>query len=256
MPHREGTEALTQRSWFMKTSCGAPSTWRPARKEIEVLATGDLAVERLLPATGPKPDRPVRQCHHLDGRAGPSQHTTPEAPDEATPVLASRDGRPRPGNPAVAAPWPYRAAFLGPLLCHWSSRPRKTPCRGSGGEEPDAPLGQSAMPNGYPFSRAWGEGWDTGSTTRSDSHPHAAPRRGRLSTGASGMRKPRLSRLCWPTRGFGTLAYVWYCYPITKAPQVVRQLPALVKEVRSQIGSDSLGPLQVRQDVLGNEGQP
>ena len=31
--------------------------------------------------------------------------------------------------------------------------------------------------------------------------------------------KARLSRLCWPTRGFGTLAYVWYCYPITKAPQ-------------------------------------
>ena len=69
------------------------------------------------------------------------------------------------------------------------------------------------------------------------------------------MRKPRLSRLCWPTRGFGTLAYVWVLLPHHESAPGVHQLPALVKEVRSQMGSDSLGALQVRQDVLGNEGQ-
>ena len=60
------------------------------QEEIEVLDAGDLAVERFSsdrPVTGPSP---VRQCHHHDVRAGPSQHTTPAAAHEATPVLASR----------------------------------------------------------------------------------------------------------------------------------------------------------------------
>ena len=38
MPHPEGTGAPTPRSWFMKTSCSAPSTWRPARKSLRFWA--------------------------------------------------------------------------------------------------------------------------------------------------------------------------------------------------------------------------
>ena len=69
------------------------------------------------------------------------------------------------------------------------------------------------------------------------------------------MRKPRLSRLCWPTRGFGTLGLCLVLLSHHESAPGVHQRPALVKEVRSQIGSDSLRALQVRQDVLGNEGQ-
>ena len=181
MPHREGTGALTQGSWCMRTSCGAPSTWRPARRRSrswppERWRSSDFQSDR--PVTGPSSPATSlsRRTHGAE-----SARNTGSAGRNYTRSCGGGH-RPRRRNPAVAAPWPYRAAFLGPPLCHWSSRPRKTPCCGSG-EEPDAPLRQSAIPIGYPFSRAWGEGWDTGSSTRSDTHPHPAPRSGRLSTG-------------------------------------------------------------------------
>ena len=102
------------------------------QEEIEVLATGELAVERF--SRRPARNRTVQSGNvtiSTDARGRVStQHRRRRT--KLYPFL--RHGRsPPPGIPAVAAPWPYRAAFLGPPLCHWSSRPRKTPCRGSGG---------------------------------------------------------------------------------------------------------------------------
>ena len=101
------------------------------QEEIEVLATGDLAVERF--SQRPARNRTVQSGNvtiSTDARGRVStQHRKRRT--KLHPFL--RHGRSLPpGNPAVAAPWPYRAAFLGPPLCHCPSRPRKTPCRGSG----------------------------------------------------------------------------------------------------------------------------
>ena len=87
-------------------------------------------------------------------------------------------------------------------------------------EEPDAPLRQSAIPDGYPFSRAWGERVGTPEVLHEVIRVRIRPRAAVDFRRGVWHEKARLSRLCWPTRGFGTLAYVWgYCYPITKAPQ-------------------------------------
>ena len=98
MPHREVTGPLTQGSWRMRTLCGAPSTWRPARKSWRSSA---------FQSDRPQPQLSVGEHDDLDGRTGLSQHETPEPPDEATPVLASRAIGPAQGFPP--SPRPGRA---------------------------------------------------------------------------------------------------------------------------------------------------
>ena len=164
---------LVRRATRDRPSAATPETaeaysWRTAWTPLRYPAPPS-SVCRSPPSAWPRRHSP---CHR-------SEEAARSPTDSAVP---GRGRSPPPGIPAVAAPWPHRAAFLGPPLCHGPSRPRNTPCRGSG-EEADAPLRQSAIPNGYPFSRAWGEGWDTGSSTRSDTHLHPVPRRGRLSAG-------------------------------------------------------------------------
>ena len=122
-PRRD--RAAHPRSWFMKTSCDAPSTWRPARRRLRSWPpAGGRAIFK---ATGPKPHRlqsgNVTISTDARGRVS-TQHRRRRT--KLHPFL--RHGRSLPPrNPAVAAPWPYRAAFLGPPLCHSPSRPRKTP---------------------------------------------------------------------------------------------------------------------------------
>ena len=175
MPHREVTGPLTQRSWCMRTSCVAPSTWRPARRRSrswppERWRSSDFQSDR--PVT--EPSSPVTSLSRRT-RGTKSARNTGGAGRNYT-RSCGRGYRPRRRNPAVAAPWPYRAVSLGPPYVIGQVDLEKR-CDVAPGRN-RTPLGQSAIPNGYPFSRAWVEGWDTGSSTRSDTHPHPAPRRG------------------------------------------------------------------------------
>ena len=134
---------------------------------IEVVDAVELAVERF--SKRPARNRTVQSGNVTitTDAAGLSQHETPAAAHESSSVPAAGDDSLRPGIPPLPRPGRTGRRF--------SARPCVIPQVGlekrrvvAPGEEPDAPLRQSAIPNGYPFSRAWGEGWDTGSSTRSD----------------------------------------------------------------------------------------
>ena len=181
MQHREVTGPLTQGSWCMRTSCVAPSTWRPARKRSRCwppeswrssASPGDRPVtEPSSPAMSPsRRTRGAESAHNTGG--GVRSYTR----------SCVTGGRSRPGIPPSPRPGRTERRFSSRPCVIGQVDPEKHRVVAPG-EEPDAPLGQSAIHNGYPFSRAWGEGWDTGSSTRSDSHPHPTPRSGRLSTG-------------------------------------------------------------------------
>ena len=146
-----------------------------------------------------------------DGCAGPSQHETPEAPDETTPV-------PAPRNPAVAAPWPYRAAFLGPPLCHWSSRPRKTPSHGSGERKRTPPCANPPYVTATP-SRGPGERVGTPEVVHEVIRTRIRPRAGGDFRRGVWHEKTPPEPSVLAHAGFGTLAYVWYCYHVTKRPR-------------------------------------
>ena len=152
------------------------------QEEIEVLDAGDLAVERFSqrPARNRTVSSPATSLSRRT-RGAESAHNTGDGARSYTRSCVT-GGRSRQGFPPSPRPGRTERRF--------SARPYVIGQVGlekrrvvAPGEEPDAPLRQSAIPDGYPFSRAWGEGWDTGSTTRSDTRPHPAPRSGRLSTG-------------------------------------------------------------------------
>ena len=152
------------------------------KEEIEVLDAGDLAVERFSqrPARNRTVSSPATSLSRRT-RGAESAHKTGGGARSYTRSCVT-GGRSRQGFPPSPRPGRTERRF--------SARPYVIGQVGlekrrvvAPGEEPDAPLRQSAIPDGYPFSRAWGEGWDTGSTTRSDTRPHPAPRSGRLSTG-------------------------------------------------------------------------
>ena len=152
------------------------------QEEIEVLDAGDLAVERFSqrPARNRTVSSPATSLSRRT-RGAESAHNTGGGARSYTRSCVT-GGRSRQGFPPSPRPGRTERRF--------SARPYVIGQVGlekrrvvAPGEEPDAPLRQSAIPDGYPFSRSWGEGWDTGSTTRSDTRPHPAPRSGRLSTG-------------------------------------------------------------------------
>ena len=152
------------------------------KEEIEVVAAGEVAVERFC-------RRPARNRTVQSGNVT----ITTDARDQVSTKHRKRRTKLHPflrrGLPSTPQESRRRRALA---VQSGVSRPAPVSIGQVGlekrrvvapGEEPDAPLRQSAMPDGYPFSRAWGEGWDTGSTTRSDTRPHPAPRSGRLSAG-------------------------------------------------------------------------
>ena len=149
---------------------------------IEVVDTGELAVERF------SSDRPVTEPPNpvtsLSRRTRGTKSARNAVSARTKLHLFLPHGRyPRPGIPPSPRPGRTERRFSSRPCVIGQVDPEKRRVVAPG-EEPDAPLRQSALPNGYPTSRAWGEGWDTGSNRRSDTRPHPAPRRGRrLSTG-------------------------------------------------------------------------
>ena len=210
MPHREGTGPLTQRSWCMRTSCGAPSTWRPARRRSrswppERWRSSDSPSDR--PET--EPSSPAMSPSRRT-RGAESAHNTGGGARNFTRSWAGTVAPPR--NPAVAAPWPYRAAFLGPPLCHCPSRPRKTPCRGSGERNGRAhPPYLTATPSRGPGERV-GTPEVAHEVIRTRIRPRAAVdfRRG-VWEEKTPPEPSVLAHAGWPMSG--------YCYPITKRPK-------------------------------------
>ena len=217
MPRSEVTGPLTQGSWRMRTSCVAPSTWRPARRRSrswtpETWRSSDFQSDR--PVT--EPSSPVTSLSRRT-RGTKSARNAVSAGRSYTRSCVT-GGRPRPGIPAVAAPWPYRAVSLGPPpvslvkstqknAVTWLLREKRTPPCAN-------PPYLAATP-----SRGPGERVGTPEVLHEVIRTRIRPRAGGDFRRSVWHEKARLSRLCWPTRGFGTLAYVWYCYLITKAPQ-------------------------------------
>ena len=238
----------------MRTSCVAPSTWRPARRRSrswppERWRSSDFQSDR--PVT--EPSSPVTSLSRRT-RGTKSARNTGGAGRNYTRSCGG-GYRPRRRNPAVAAPWPYRAAFLVPPLCHWSSRPRKTPSCGSGGEEPDAlwasPPYLTTTPSRGPRERV-----GTPEVVHEVIRARIRPRAGGDFRRSVWHEKTPPEPSVLAHAGFWDSGLCLVLLSHHEGGPVVHQRPALVKEVRSQIGSDSIGALQVRQDVLGNEGQP
>ena len=151
------------------------------QEEIEVLATGELAVERF--SRRPARNRTVQSGNVTIPTDARGRVITQYRRRRTKLHPFLRHGRyPRPGVPPSPRPGRTERRFSA-RPCVIAQVGLETRRVVAPGEEPDAPLRQSAIPIGYPFSRAWGEGWDTGSSTRSDTRPHPAPRSGRLSTG-------------------------------------------------------------------------
>ena len=69
-------------------SCGAPSTWRPARRRSRSWTPESWRSRAYSRGPGPQPQLSVGEQDDHDGRTGPRFDATAEAPQETSPVLA------------------------------------------------------------------------------------------------------------------------------------------------------------------------